>query len=96
MTRANIICPLVRSRYVLLPPLEEQETEVVRVGGDACLPPMGSTPPRSSPPRQITIIMIRAHERARGAVGESRRMKSPQYESKVVKEHTPKIEVSVS
>ena len=50
-----------------------------------------------SPPRQNTIIiMIRAHERAWGAVGEDRRMKSPQCESKVVKEHTPKIEVSVS
>ena len=48
------------------------------------------------PPTQNTIIMIRAHERARGAVGEGRRMKSPQCESKVVKEHTPKIEVSVS
>ena len=48
------------------------------------------------PPRQITIIMIRAHERAGWAVGGDRRMKSPQCESKVVKEHTPKIEVSVS
>ena len=37
----------------------------------------------------------RAREQG-GAVGEDRRMKSPQCESKVVKEHTPKIEVSVS
>jgi len=37
----------------------------------------------------------RARE-SKGAVGEYRRMKSPQCESKVVKEHTPKIEVSVS
>ena len=57
----------------------------------------GSYSSQIPPPRQNTIIiMIRAHERAWGAVGEDRRMKSPQCESKVVKEHTPKIEVSVS
>ena len=42
-------------------------------------------------PPEITIIVIRAHERAGWAVGEDRRMKSPQCESKVVKEHTPKM-----
>ena len=56
----------------------------------------GSYSSQIAPPRQNTMIMIRAHERARGAVGEGRRMKLPQCESKVVKEHTPKIEVSVS
>ena len=55
------------------------------------------------PPRQITIIQTdhynndtRARESQGGAVGEDLRMKSPQCEGKVVKEHTPKIEVSVS